>query len=99
MVIEIMGIDVPTGGGLPTAGCLARAATSCYTGGAQEAESWLTSPEVSLEDVQASWDAVGRIEQLLQAHHVRTQPSPALLPQLKPLLWAWMGSLCTPAAR
>ena len=40
--------------------------------GAQDADSWLTTPEVTREDVQSSWDAVGRIEKMLEQqvlHH------------------------------
>ena len=31
-----------------------------------DAAGWPTSPEVTREDVQSSWDAVGRIERMLE---------------------------------
>ena len=35
------------------------------SGGREEENVWLSTPEVSLQEVKSSWDAVGRIERLL----------------------------------
>ena len=50
----------------------------------REAEKWLSTP-VSLQEVKSSWDAVGRIEQLLDTQVIYGVPCRSLHPLCKPL--------------
>ena len=51
---------------------------------------WLSTPEVSLQEVKSSWDAVGRIERLLddqaRFHQIWMRQMPCCMPLVSAIL-------------